>query len=950
MNYHSYLSLGRSGDPARRGGVFLFCLGMLLVMVALAYTFMASSRIRRDASERLHMLSFAELAANQGAAHVIEVLTREYLSQPGVPTNTNMAYIHAFAPIDTTRVGKHLRSTVAGDAAQYRAQGDPDSAEDENENDVKTEQILTSLYNHTYQGGGTHRARADSFRRGMLLSNGLGRYIEPMHYHTDLVNRPISFHLEHPCAADPTAYDPAVRRGEPWVPDRSDPLYLDSDLQPVSNRAAARFRLRYAVNVEDLSGHLPLSWQGEYDDGASDARIVAPSQTDAAMTAEVNTTIANRYDASLYNMLAIPYRTKAWWGWLVAHGRGFSNWTHPTGTATYQMDRFPVLSTVIGGVPERYSQSNFYQLPVLPDASMTPKPLVTYGHVWTSNRGPVMSAFAGRAFLGHSHDDTPALSYTFTPHGPRRIVAPMPATSLESYTDCPWQLNLPTTVPNAVTLMLYAYLPAEFKSRVYTKRKKWAFTGFNAEGVPQWDDAAIPDETALRIIGKTPAVDLFSSPGFSSNFTHLGSGYPGTDPQDAPALSSVPHWRENLGRHIDLNETGFVATSVEYTHRPPFWGMVQGYLPDLGDDFVEKAETTFVPLGEKWELQLSGAGEMLRLTADQGFAFGDSYYMDLATAFFHSVAVAQLAWMGDNGASSNDFPLDGRPQFPATVTAVDLAGFLADGQPSGTRDRDMLDLDADGDGEVDSPSGFNTIRKVDAQFVRNMGEYFGPKLVDAPNQGLYLVKYRPGSWPHPANRLTRARDFAEAVTFTPSNNIYSLLTDSDPAVKITPEEAALMELVLNDMRMSFFGASPQYPDFQGIDFDNDGTVRCSAYAGGSSPADLDRFGVGPIEHRFSLTGCFVMQKSRYFRAFIRGEIFDELRNVPVETTTLEMVYAIDPSGRIYDVNNQPIDHPTRPRDPDLDGDTRDAEIIDSQVLFQRWHWPKYQTYRPLAAQ
>src|SRR4051812_31018380 len=97
-------------NPPRAGSVFVFTFGLLLVMVALAYAFMASARIHRDAGETLNMRSLAELAARQGTDHAIEILTRDYVSQPGVPTTVNLRYRTAFAPIDTLRYNKHLRS------------------------------------------------------------------------------------------------------------------------------------------------------------------------------------------------------------------------------------------------------------------------------------------------------------------------------------------------------------------------------------------------------------------------------------------------------------------------------------------------------------------------------------------------------------------------------------------------------------------------------------------------------------------------------------------------------------------------------------------------------------------------------------------------------------------------------------------------------------------------
>src|SRR5690606_8183320 len=127
-----------------------------------------------------------------------------------------------------------------------------------------------------------------------------------------------------------------------------------------------------------------------------------------------------------------------------------------------------------------------------------------------------------------------------------------------------------------------------------------------------------------------------------------------------------------------------------------------------------------------------------------------------------------------NGASWDGDPLAGRPTFPTTVTHPDLLPLLSDGLPAG-RDRDLLDRDADGDGTVDSPSAFDTIREVDAQFVRNLGEYFGaePVTPSVPGQGLYLDKVA-----HSTYKPTAYRNQAALVAWTPSHNLATLLPGS----------------------------------------------------------------------------------------------------------------------------------------------------------------------------
>jgi hypothetical protein len=334
---------------------------------------------------------------------------------------------------------------------------------------------------------------------------------------------------------------------------------------------------------------------------------------------------------------------------------------------------------------------------------------------------------------------------------------------------------------------------------------------------------------------------------------------------------------------------------------------------------------------------------MQGLVKSEGYWYEDSYYMDLATALFHAISVTQLAWLEDNGGSSDSYPLDGRPYFPSTMTSPDLVGLLSDALPTAARTNEVMDRDADGDGVAETPSAFDTIKEVDAQFVRNMGEYFGVVADPTrPAEGLYVIKRDPTTY---FSGIYKSR--AEYVAWRTSNNIQTLLASA----AISPGQAALMELVLNDMRMSFFGASPNYPDFQGLDFDNDSIVRCSAYAGGSAPVVANRFAriIDPVsgDKRFSLTGCFLFQKSHFFRMFVRGEVFDTLRQVPVETATQEVVYTIDPGGRAFDVHNKPI---AVGYDPNGDGKTTDADIRDSQVLFQKWHWNRHRTYRQQSSQ
>lgn len=964
----------------RTGSILLFTLGLLLVMVAMSYSFMSSMRLRRDANESMQLVSLAEMTARQGAAHAAEVLTRDYLSQPGLPTHLGLRYRTAFDAIDTRRVGKALRGDTVANAQGYNPMGSASSMEDDNGNDVKTELLLTVPYNGVYQTGGGYGNRAEVYAEGMLLHDGLARYIEPGYYHDDLPvydylkpyaqakGKPVSFHLEHPAPADPVNPDPARRRGEPWTPNRNSPLYLDQDLVPVPDRASARYRFRYAVAIEDLSGHLPISWQEPYTAvDPTTAKSTTYTESTTAPYDELDEAIGAKYADPLFNIMAILWVGEegtgfrgAWYGWLLGQGRGSSFYTPATDTVP-DPSRFPTLSHFVGLDMHRYAQ---------PDAYSRPDQSTLSSKLTSAFRGPMatwqnMQAFIDKSAFGKQS----AMTYTLSPYGRRPNVVPAPgAHYADSQVNTPWQVNLPTAVPDAIQAMFDAYLPEEATTRGFHYYDKYTITSINADG-----DSVVgaPYATKLDPWSLSPPpvrekrafLNLFApASSHGACFAHLGVlPYPGTE-----LASGTPHpdWRRDLGKDIDVNTTvlgmAAPATVAFVSPRPPFWGMGGGAQNTVRRSYGARQQLRAyaaqvikddnVVGGELWRAYFSYVEDEAggaSFTRRAGVYYEDSYYMDLAVAWFHAVSVAQAAWLPDNGGASDDYPLDGRVQYPAGLTNPAFMPLLADGKPLhpapiGMRDADVMDTDADGDGVVDSPSAFDAVWKIDRLFVNNLGEHFGPALGSSA-QGLYLVK----NFPYAGPNSNQYKNRCNLVAWTANNTIASLLADG----KITAGEARLMELVLNDMRLSFFGSSAQYPDFKAIDFDNDSQARCSGYKpSGSAPAGADRFGpVVPASDRFSLTGNFLFQKSHLFRAFIRGEVFDTVRELPVEWTLLETVFAIDPAGRIYDLFNKPIPRPGGSAlDPNSDGQTNDAEIVDDQVLFQRYHWIRHQSHRPRA--
>jgi hypothetical protein len=118
------------------------------------------------------------------------------------------------------------------------------------------------------------------------------------------------------------------------------------------------------------------------------------------------------------------------------------------------------------------------------------------------------------------------------------------------------------------------------------------------------------------------------------------------------------------------------------------------------------------------------------------------------------------------------------------------------------------------------------------------------------------------------------------------------------------QRAAVMELMLNDFRMSFLGAAPGYlGQFQPLDFDGDGKVLCSAYPSNPLASSLelqlhlDQYQPPgtPVANPFSLTGCFELGKSHFYRILSRGEIWDNFLKAPASECLLDSVLCVDPA-------------------------------------------------------
>lgn len=900
----------------RNGFIFLYVLGILSITLAIAMALLKAAQSAHTGAGKIEMDTLANRAAKEAVQHAITAIRQQFAMGPGIPTQLNDRWRTHFLPIDATKVG--YATVATGDDAPT---GQEFTAEDFFPNDVPVENGLAEQYMEVDMTRGTYYQRTQRYNNGWYNHHGLARWFEPGVQTANPVAQPLSFHLPHPTPANGASPDPAVRAGENYAPDLDEPVWYDSQLIATTDVAKRRYRLRYAVAVEDLEGHLLTAVPGEFDVTATSVLTGSPSDIDRDKINEVDNSVADVYAGTMSNMFR--YTGGRVWEWGDIGLRGLGATQQSMGYQLGYAEGIILASRNALGEMTYFDDADGGSkgpdiLPVPGTDSRMNHESVAQGdypaHYF--NVGPFPSFQA--MWHDASNVNTNFRPYLFTPFGrsPKKVDAPTAWN--ESRVDTPWRVNVPTMAPMALPTMVYGYMPKEFRTQGSDVKhiKDWdgVLKYFRDRNPPAFDIAATGSaSTPTKFSAVNDNVEPFSEMASLAYFDQNGGvvpadPYPGTDPAGPGG-----HWLPNLGRLVLTNSAlnnagaGILFSTANY----------MSY--DFGDKTV---------LSQRW---VGGVNETLKpqvvrldvdgtykprnyvsgFTADSGYYHHYSYWVDMAAAMIHAVAVSRFAWLDQvNGANAGD-PTSGKPKWGAGIPNDYFDPAWAPEFVPGTLTRDH---DIDGNGIKDSPSAFDTIAEIDRQFLRNLGEWPGDFALGArPVTACGALR----SMPLGDRRGVPTVAYVDLQALG-SKNIKMLRV----AGTITLQQAALMELVVNDMRMSFLGSSPDYQDFRPLDLDDDGTVRSSAYPSGSAAADTAN-GRGPQPRKwFSLTGCFTLQKSRYYRIFTRGQLYDELRSVPVAETDMESVYVVDPDGDMWDIDDQPT------------GTTGNG-MADSHLLFQR---------------
>jgi hypothetical protein len=924
-------------SPDRRGSVLLIAIGITAVCLAMAFSYLSSIRTLLPAVGQQNLTHLARSAARMGANQALAALTDNYCRSRNVPTHYRQSAFKGFRPIDSDKVG--WATATVTDNRPWGAEGTP---EDVNGNDVGAEDNLVEKY-LIYKG--RHINRVGLYENGVLRCHPLGRWIEPGNFDPDLARVPVSFHLQHPVAANPSSPDPAIRAGEPWTPPASQPgvSYFDAELRPVATRAEARYRIRFANTIEDLSGHVYITAPGTYTAPTRSPAAVSPQTTqgpDDLGAREISSALAERWQANLSAMVMSDASSVGRWSLVnLYRGLGMPGESHD-GNGPQNANGNMALASIDASNPTSpipQVMCDYDAVTTLPagepDANFTTKarPWTSFGSTWirvsmtAGMRGPVRD-FETLKTARWSNADL--WTYAYTPYGRGSTVSDTPAAWDEARTECPWRFNVPTLTLQAIYDMVYGFLPAEARTYRYRQQStemRNTVTPTNPDGSINWNTAVVvtlSPGTDITMPGTSLRDSTVAKPMFDNRRPNPGDPYPGTAPT-APGTG----WRTNLGLMMDGGSDRSVS-SLQFNRGGPMVGLGGGYYR-AGPESILQTLITSGPIASQTRVILRPSGAVFRsLSPLQAYTYDQSYWWDIGTALLQTFGTAMYVWHDETGASWSGAPNAGRVMWPAghrlsTQTPTPAAAAAAP----------AIDTDADGDGVNESPGLLNSVEEMDRLFISNMGEWWGDfATTTRPTEvspGLY-VKIDSGSGFTGGSSIPVTRSFDISADRITGGNIKKLLD----ATTITADHAKNMELVLNDTRLSFFGCSPQYPTFRGIDFDDDGTVWCVGYANGNAPADPTTGKARSLDTTLGdqfvcLTGYVVFQQSRFFRVFTRGEVFDEMIGRAVAKVDLDSVFVIDPDGSLYDVQGQP--KAAWNADPALS-----TGLDDSQVLYQRW--------------
>jgi hypothetical protein len=255
-----------SATHGRGATVLLLCMIILTTLMVLAFTFVRVLQLRHEANINDNFDLLARQSARAGLSHATEQIMLDYINEPF--TRFDGAGHAEFVPWTHP-----IESDYPTDPAVGAINLDHDDIPSENE---MNEQLMVNY------------GWWVALSYGHLTSDGRGKFIEPEFY-----NRPL---LQYSATASAPAVPVVYTQPVAALPDRSNGVFYDEKLNaipgdPRTARAAARYRLRYAVAVMDLDGEVVVNG----DQGLDYHLMNSADPTNPALDPQVARIIDHQY-------------------------------------------------------------------------------------------------------------------------------------------------------------------------------------------------------------------------------------------------------------------------------------------------------------------------------------------------------------------------------------------------------------------------------------------------------------------------------------------------------------------------------------------------------------------------------------------------------------------------------------------------------------------------------
>lgn len=307
-------------SPHRSGSILLLCLGVLVLVAALAFGFLRLVTRLEDTNGPSTRQLLAREAALAGRVHAVEGILRDYgesglfvrQGDPAQPGGFPAAWTR-LPGVRLTRLDGPWRAPLLPPTQANLSNALSGTYPvDEVTADTRLDEPFTRVWGVTAADSlGTFDVQP--FEQGFANTTGRGRMLEVEHY-----RREASTRLPSPPPRDP-AVGPRFSDLATVLPDggmvRGRPMYYDEawrDLQarglPADEaRRKARYRLRYTAMVEELDSHVPVNATGRDAPHGREVRetdpdaVAAPSPYDPRQPGTILRRLA-RYSPSIFNL------------------------------------------------------------------------------------------------------------------------------------------------------------------------------------------------------------------------------------------------------------------------------------------------------------------------------------------------------------------------------------------------------------------------------------------------------------------------------------------------------------------------------------------------------------------------------------------------------------------------------------------------------------------------